>query len=310
MRPARLAHKSDSQSISAAQNFLPFSVSHSYISVAEIAAIPEMPKMEKRFRSPNYPAISLPEAIERCGAIYERQKTHAAPREVVVRSMGFAGINGASATAYSALLKYGLLDKQGEDARLSELAMSILHPHSQEEKAHALKQAANGPPLFQDLAERFPSPLPAEEVIRNYLIRKNFAPHAVQVVILAYRETMDLVEREAGSYDSASLSPDTGLIMQPQALPSPKLPPSVIAGQPVEIQYGSASSERPLARYDFEGGAYVRIVMSGDIETEDALNMLDKLISLKREEIKAPKSRAPAPIELPRIETPNGEPNA
>ena len=81
-------------------------------------------------------------------------------------------------------------------------------------------------------------------------------------------------------------------------------------GQQVEIQHGNPSSERPLTRYDFEGGAYVRVVVSGDIETEDALEMLEKLISLKREEIKTGKGRASVPIVRTQNEPSNSEHNA
>ena len=46
-----------------------------------------------------------------------------------------------------------------------------------------------------------------------------------------------------------------------------------------------AGNERPIARYDFEGGAYVRVAASGDIDTEAALDMVQTLIDLKRAEL-------------------------
>lgn len=43
--------------------------------------------------------------------------------------------------------------------------------------------------------------------------------------------------------------------------------------------------ERSIGRYDFEGGAFVRIVASPDLATEEALDMVETLIELKRKEL-------------------------
>lgn len=51
--------------------------------------------------------------------------------------------------------------------------------------------------------------------------------------------------------------------------------------QPLTLLAG----ERPIGRYDFEGGAYVRIAASGEIDTETALDMVQTLIDLKRREL-------------------------
>jgi len=70
--------------------------------------------------------------------------------------MGYNSLNGASAGAISALHKYGLLGRAGDKIRVSERALRILHPHSAEEGATAIQEAANEPPLFAELNERFP----------------------------------------------------------------------------------------------------------------------------------------------------------
>jgi hypothetical protein len=45
--------------------------------------------------------------------------------------------------------------------------------------------------------------MPNEDLLRNYLLRKGFAQAATIVVIAAYRETSEMVEREGTGYDSA-----------------------------------------------------------------------------------------------------------
>ena len=237
--------------------------------------------MEKRTRSPNYPALSLPEALKRVRLIYQAQHTHAAPREVVVKSMGYNGINGASATAISALHKYGLLDHQGDEVRISELAMRYLHPQDDVERAQALREAAGSPSLFRELAEKFPGRLPSEEVLRNYLIRNGFNPAAASSVILSYRDTIELVEREGGAYDSAQSAETGEPQMHPQpAATAPPAPP-VVQGNVLTLK----GNERSLGRYDLEGGGYVQLVAGGDVETPEALDWIEFLVQAKRREI-------------------------
>ena len=46
-----------------------------------------------------------------------------------------------------------------------------------------------------------------------------------------------------------------------------------------------ARAERLLGIWHFEGGGFVRIEMSGDATTEEALDMVETLIRIKREEL-------------------------
>lgn len=240
------------------------------------------PYREKRVRSPNYPALSLPDAIEKVTALYRTMHTHAAPRDVVAKGMGYTSLNGASATAISALHKYGLLERDGEEVKVGERALRILHPHSPQEKADAIREAAQEPQLFAELAERFPGRLPNEELLRNYLVRKGFAPSAVSSVILAYRETIEFAEREAGGYDSRvepTLEP-----AHMQANPISTQPPAL--GRPALTQapqnLTQQGNERLIGRNDLEGGGYVAIIAFGDIETEEVLEEVEDIIRRKR----------------------------
>ena len=67
-----------------------------------------------RVRSPNYPAISLPDALTRVKTIHDAEQHLAAPRNVIAKHLGYNGLNGAALTTISAISKYGLL----EDARI------------------------------------------------------------------------------------------------------------------------------------------------------------------------------------------------
>jgi len=156
-----------------------------------------------RIRSPNYPALSLPTAVERARSIHANEGQNAAPREVIVRHMGFGGLNGASASALSAISKYGLIEavKDG-DIRLTDLAMRILYPHSPEEKQEALLEAAFKPALFVELREKWPDRPPSDDSLRSYLVRKGFSQGALDQVIQFYRETLEIASPPKAGQDS------------------------------------------------------------------------------------------------------------
>ena len=244
--------------------------------------------MERRIRSPNYPALGLPEAIEKAAGIYRTLHNHTAPREVIAKAMGYTGLNGASATAISALHKYGLLERSGEENKISDRALRILHPHSPAERAEAIREAAQEPALFAEIGERFPGKHPNDDLLRNYLVRNKFAPAALTAVISAYRETSDMVLREGVAHDA-------GVGQHPEDPPDvTSLHPATSTPTPAPPTIQASASERPIGRYDFEGGAYVRIAASIDLDTEEALDMVETLIQLKRKEIERANKRANA----------------
>ena len=155
-----------------------------------------------RVRSPNYPALSLPEALNATAKVFERENRHQAAKDVVVIAMGYGGVNGASLGSLSALLKYGLLERFGENYRVSDRAMAILHFETPQERADAIRRAAHEPALFAEMLKDFPGSIPSDDNLRSYLVRRGFNPTALGGVIKAFRETMDFVTRETGACES------------------------------------------------------------------------------------------------------------
>ncbi|HEV2162451.1 MAG TPA: hypothetical protein VGR52_09505 [Stellaceae bacterium] len=154
-----------------------------------------------RIRSPNYPAISLPEAISRVKAIHAAEQHLAAPKEVIAKHLGYNGLNGASIKMISAISKYGLLEEiESGKMKVSPLAMTVLYPAKPEEKVAAIQEAAFKPTLFTEIANEWPQGKPSDENLRAWLMRRNFATDAVDRVIQSYRETTDLVAQESGHY--------------------------------------------------------------------------------------------------------------
>lgn len=265
--------------------------------------------MEKRLRSPNYPAISLKEALARVSALYKAIHTHAAPREVVAKGIGYNALHGASATAISALQKYGLLERAGEDLRISDRAMQILHPQSPEEKAQAVRAAATAPALFAELAERFPGSMPNEELLRNYLLRNGFAPGAVSAVILAYRETSELVAQEVQSYPHAPSMPtmEQHAMQPPQGQPSQ---PRTLGELAAPNLLRSQGDQQVVLMYQFSQFAAPLVVAApSGLPIEEALEMVETQIAIKRKELARNAKRAAASAKASEGE-PDGGQNA
>jgi hypothetical protein len=176
-----------------------------------------------RVRSPNYPSLSLPAAIERVKVIQKVEGRNPVAREAIVKHIGFTSLNGASATALSALGKYGLLEAAGDgEARVSDLAMKILYPHDPQEKQDALQEAAYRPALFAKLREKWPYRPPSDESLRSYLVREGFSSAAVDQVIQFYRETLDIAGVRPQEHDSAlAQNKEPPVSNLAQAVPSP-----------------------------------------------------------------------------------------
>jgi hypothetical protein len=154
-------------------------------------------------RSPNYPIISLPDAVQRIQRVYESEHTHLATRDVIARALGYGGINGASAGLVSALAKYGLLEVVKEQYRVSETALDILlHPKGDPERVRAIQGAALAPSLFKELHGHYDGRLPSDVNLRAYLVKRGFNPKTVDGVIRVYRDTIEFVDGETQFADA------------------------------------------------------------------------------------------------------------
>jgi hypothetical protein len=233
-----------------------------------------------RVRSPNYPALSLPEAISRVKVIHDAEQHLAAPKEVIAKHLGYNGLNGAALSTVSAIGKYGLIEEApGDKMRVSPLAVTILYPPSPAERAAAIKEAAAKPALFVEIAKEWEGQRPSDENLRSYLMRRNFALDAIDRVIKSYRETMDLVTPDSGAYTP----------------PTPKTPPKPGLALPVVSQINSQtlSEQRPFA-ITFMGDA---IDIAGRIADEASADRLIEAVNALKVLLRA------------RVKPPDGEQN-
>lgn len=170
-----------------------------------------------RARSPEYPAISLKEAIDRVKMIYDRDYQNRLPRAVVATHMGYKGLSGASLPILSSLIKYGLLEGRGDQTRVSDLAVALIaHAPGTPERTQALHTASSLPELFAELDAKFPGGKASDQAIRSYLLTSKFIPGAADAAIRAYRDTKQLVEAESGGYNGDTIEKEI-VAVTPQA---------------------------------------------------------------------------------------------
>lgn len=164
-----------------------------------------------RKRSPNYPALSLSEAVQRIKDVHKAQQTTPEPRDVVLQHMGYAGPSGRSLKSLSALIKYGLLEDAGaNELRVSKRAMAILFPDPEEPKSRsqALLDAAHAPSLFAAIFDKWKATRPSEPSLKSFLAQRDFNTNSIEQVAQAFYDTFDLVHELLGSYDSSGRKPD------------------------------------------------------------------------------------------------------
>src|SRR5437764_6137689 len=107
-------------------------------------------------RSPNYPQLSLTEALERIRRIYTAKHTAKTTQDEIAKVLGYGGLNGSSMGIISALRKYGLLQGNNEALNVSHDAVMILERQSDHpERIAALRKAAYSPALFSEIHEQF-----------------------------------------------------------------------------------------------------------------------------------------------------------
>ena len=231
-----------------------------------------------RVRSPNYPSISLAEAIQKVRTVYQKEHLHSATKEVIAKVLGYAGLNGASFGVVSALVKYGLMEQKGDEIKISGDGQIVaLHRKGDPEYTTAIQQAAFRPTLFRELYDLYGDSLPSDHNLRVYLQKKGFNPKVVDSVIRLYRDTLEFVVTETG--DDIPISDDTmeEPRTQPQAAhtPAPQAPPvfNSLAGPDV-------TNEKVIA-FPLSEESNVRIIFSGRI-TQDDIEHVRKLLELTK----------------------------
>lgn len=155
---------------------------------------------QPRKKSPRAPSIALDEALDRAFRIYDKERLHPAPSDVVAQHMGYKSANNGNAlSALASLRYYGLLErpKEGLFAVTKDVEAYRFAP-SDELKRSFLVRFLSSPPLFAELLDRYQSGLPSDGNMRYELIQRGFLPATAESVVGVFKKSVAF----AGLFDA------------------------------------------------------------------------------------------------------------
>lgn len=225
-----------------------------------------------RTRSPNYPYIGLPAAIERVRKIHDKEHQNRMSRAVAAKHLGFGSLNGVSLSVISALGKYGLLASIDDDLQVTADALTILvDPPDSEERAQALRRAALKPDLFTELHKYFGGAVPSDINLTAYLQKHGFTANAAGLAARSFRETMQLVSGQT------SLPRGTGEKSEENGMPPEQQPSQQRATATPLPPMKMSAGERELTTGLLSKSASFRLIVSGDVGVKEIERLIAKL---------------------------------
>lgn len=233
-----------------------------------------------RMRSPNYPAVSLPQAIDLITKLHSKNRTNAVDRETAAKDLGYSGLTGRTLKLIAALAQYNLLEKSGKgNVKVSKTAVNILHGLDEQTKNDARREAGRSPALFQRIFARFDDGIPSENAIKSYLIQEGFTDTAIEPVLKSFVETNSYLAQSDASESYGEADTD-----EQESPPAPHRAPETRQMQnqidhPPAANKPSRGNDSPLHfNYSMDG----LITVSGSTGSPSELQIfLEKLTALK-----------------------------
>jgi hypothetical protein len=135
-------------------------------------------RKKQRHRSPAYPSVDLPTAIEKAAVIYQAEKRGRAPVSAVMEHCGYDQSSSGGMRLIAALKQYGLLVDEGNNedrmVRISNAGLDILLDESEDspQRVQAIRTAALAPTIHRKIWDHFDGTLPSKATLRVFLIRQ------------------------------------------------------------------------------------------------------------------------------------------
>lgn len=153
--------------------------------------------MTSKPRSPQYPSISLPDAIKMARAIYASIGTERVDFNKVLNAIGFNKSSGKALTTLSSLRKYGLIIKKDNQYKLSDTGKNIaILPEDSEDYKNAALRAADRVDLFNEIDRGYNENRKFD--LHNWLISREFTEDAARNVGKIYFERNRFISDKLG----------------------------------------------------------------------------------------------------------------
>ncbi|MCA1377645.1 MULTISPECIES: hypothetical protein [unclassified Bradyrhizobium] len=163
----------------------------------------------KKERSPSFPFISLPKALDRARAVSDAHRRNPARLTVVGETWGYGPSSSGLLQTVSALKAYGLIEDVGRGAerriQLTDLAQRIIHDARPGAKEAALKEAALRPRLFAEYADKWLPERPSDgHCLSELRLDRGFTEAAAKTFLKSFDETVAFADLKGG--DGLSVS--------------------------------------------------------------------------------------------------------
>jgi hypothetical protein len=222
----------------------------------------------QKIRSPNSPKFDLNQAIEYSKKLHAKIGRSAVKAEIAVGAIGYNGLNGAALGTLGAISQYGLVERSGGNVQITPLALKILHPVDDAQKAAAMKEAALSPKVFSDIYEKWNDM--TEDVLANHLIHQKFIPEAAKRAASVYKLNYDIAKLGSAS-QTAQHEPEKPASSSASEMPQAPRNPDTSTGIGGGLMALIAPRPKMLATFKIPiGAAEAEIIFTGErLEAED-----------------------------------------
>ena len=202
----------------------------------------------KKDRSPSFPFISLPKALDRAEALNSAHRREAARLVAVGQTWGYAPKSSGLLQTVAALKQFGLLEDlgSGDDRKvmLTDLARRVLIDTRPGAREQAIREAARRPRLIAEYLLRWVPERPSDSHCLSELhLDRGFTAEAARLFLKVFDETVsfahlaeDDAKGEEESVSNDSVSDETGAAAQEEAparaLQAAEAAPFVQSGAP------------------------------------------------------------------------------
>jgi hypothetical protein len=199
-----------------------------------------------RKKSPRAPSFSLDEAIERTKKVYEKERLHVAPVDVIAQDIGYKNASsGAALSTLASLRYYGLLDRPREGhLAVTKDFESYLYAPDAELKQSLLSKWIRTPAVFLEIIQKYGESLPSDATLRFDLIGQGFNPAAAEALIPIFKRSAELVGLYDGSRNARNPTPSE--VIETLVIPSEPAVDSLVGGAlPRSQQRAAALQAQP-----------------------------------------------------------------
>ncbi len=137
--------------------------------------------------------MPLNEALDRAMKVYDQERLHPAPVEVIALGLGYKSANNGAALAAIASLRYfGLLERPKDGfLSITKAVESFKFSPSELQRRELLIQFLKSPPLYAELVEKYANGLPSDASLKYELIQRGFIPAGAESALSCFKQSVN-----------------------------------------------------------------------------------------------------------------------